>query len=133
LYQWEEAMQYETSEGSQGICPTGWHMPSYTEFQILGDSVNNNGNALKAIGQGTGEGAGTNTSGFSALLAGYRHYDAFYHYGFFRSLGHEADFWSSSGNNGFDAAIMALSGNSDGIYLSPINYVEGFSVRCIKD
>ncbi len=28
LYCWEEMMQYSTLEGSQGICPTGWHIPT---------------------------------------------------------------------------------------------------------
>jgi len=72
LYQWNEAMQYSTIEGTQGICPDGWHIPTKVEFQILQTFVGADGNALKAIGQGTGLGAGTNTSGFSALLAGYR-------------------------------------------------------------
>jgi len=28
IYMWEELMQYTTEEGVQGICPTGWHVPS---------------------------------------------------------------------------------------------------------
>ena len=35
LYQWNEAMQYSTTEGSQGICPTGWHVPSDTDWTTL--------------------------------------------------------------------------------------------------
>ncbi|MDK2899267.1 MAG: hypothetical protein PWQ10_454, partial [Patescibacteria group bacterium] len=27
LYQWDEAMQYTNTEGAQGICPTGSHIP----------------------------------------------------------------------------------------------------------
>ncbi len=73
LYQWDEAMQYSTSPGAQGICPTGWHISTLAEFQTLSSAVGGDGNALKAIGQGSGGGEGTNTSGFSALLAGYRH------------------------------------------------------------
>jgi len=46
----------------------GWHIPSQTEFQTLNTEVINDGNALKAVGQG-----GTNTSGFSVLLSGYRY------------------------------------------------------------
>ena len=37
LYQWDEAMQYSTNEGSQGICPASWHIPSETEWDILDD------------------------------------------------------------------------------------------------
>src|ERR1035437_7497296 len=65
LYQWNEAMQYVTTPGTKGICPTGWHIPTYAELQTLATTVSNDGNALKAVGQGTGSGAGTNTSGFS--------------------------------------------------------------------
>jgi uncharacterized protein (TIGR02145 family) len=67
LYQWDEAMAYSTIEGSQGICPTGWHIPTDAEFTTLKNNVVS-GDALKAVGQGSGTGAGTNTSGFSALL-----------------------------------------------------------------
>ena len=58
------------STGAQGICPDGWHIPTPAQFQTLKTAVNNDGNSLKAIGQGSGSGTGTNTSGFSALLAG---------------------------------------------------------------
>ncbi len=26
LYQWNELMEYTTEEGTQGICPDGWHV-----------------------------------------------------------------------------------------------------------
>src|SRR5664280_2936541 len=81
LYQWNEAMQYVTTEGTKGICPSGWHIPTNAEFQTLGTTVSNDGNALKAVGQG---GTSTNTSGFSALLAGYRVYE-----GYFGNLGYD--------------------------------------------
>lgn len=35
LYQWDEMMQYTQSEGSQGICPSGWHIPSQGEIEEL--------------------------------------------------------------------------------------------------
>jgi hypothetical protein len=47
LYVWDEAMQYVITEGAQGICPSGWHIPSDAEFRILESAVNNDGNALK--------------------------------------------------------------------------------------
>jgi hypothetical protein len=62
LYQWNEAMQYVTTPGTQGICPTGWHIPTNAEYQTFSTAVGGDGNALKAVGQGTGGGAGTNTS-----------------------------------------------------------------------
>jgi hypothetical protein len=31
LYQWNEAMQYVSTEATQGICPFGWHLPTNAE------------------------------------------------------------------------------------------------------
>ena len=50
LYQWNEAMQYTTTPGTKGICPSGWHIPTYSAFQTLSTSVGGDGNALKEIG-----------------------------------------------------------------------------------
>ena len=35
LYQWDESMQYSTMPGVQGICPTGWHLPTDAEWTTL--------------------------------------------------------------------------------------------------
>ncbi|HLB00521.1 MAG TPA: FISUMP domain-containing protein, partial [Bacteroidota bacterium] len=89
LYQWNEAMQFSTAEGAQGICPPGWHVPTQGGFTELISSVRGDGNALKALRQGLEDGIGTNTSGFSALLAGYRLLN-----GYFSFLRYNAYFWS---------------------------------------
>jgi len=34
-YQWDELMCYETSAGSQGLCPPGWHVPTAAEWEVL--------------------------------------------------------------------------------------------------
>ncbi|MEA3479507.1 MAG: FISUMP domain-containing protein [Bacteroidota bacterium] len=39
LYQWHEMMGYDTISGSQGICPTGWHIPSDEECKVLEGST----------------------------------------------------------------------------------------------
>jgi uncharacterized protein (TIGR02145 family) len=128
LYQWNEAMQYDTTQGAQGICPTGWHIPTNAELQTLFTTVSNDGNSLKAIGQGTGSGAGTNTSGFSALLAGYR-----LNNGYFSYLGYTTNFWSSTEYNATYAYSMFIYSNVSNIYLSYDNKDYGYYVRCIKD
>ncbi|MGD1008036.1 MAG: FISUMP domain-containing protein, partial [Ignavibacteriaceae bacterium] len=94
----------------------------------LGAAVNNNGNALKAIGQGSGDGAGTNTSGFSALLAGYRGI-----YRAFDGLGYYADFWSSTETKSADAYALVLGSTVSGITLGINGKADGFSVRCVKE
>jgi uncharacterized protein (TIGR02145 family) len=130
LYQWNEAMQYETTEGMQGICPTGWHIPTQVELQTLKTIVGNDGNALKAIGEGTGSGTGTNTSGFSALLAGYRYYAD----GAFSNLGEYTFFWSSTKYFATSLAyyIYLMKTNSD-IAFNTYEKNFGISLRCIKN
>jgi len=128
LYEWTEAMQYVRTEKAQGICPTGWHIPTYAEYQTLENSVGNDGNALKAIGQGSGSGVGTNTSGFSGLLAGYR-----YSNGNFYLLGTNTYFWSSTESDATSALYVYLRNNNS--YISNIynSKYYGYSVRCVQD
>jgi uncharacterized protein (TIGR02145 family) len=35
LYEWNELMDYKSNESGRGICPEGWHVPSYDEFVVL--------------------------------------------------------------------------------------------------
>ena len=76
LYQWNEAMQYTNIPGIQGICPTGWHIPTNIEWGVLNDALGGQsvaGGKLKETGlvhwNSPNTGA-TNSSGFSALGAG---------------------------------------------------------------
>jgi len=35
LYQWDEMMDYTSTQGIQGICPDSWHLPSVSEWDTL--------------------------------------------------------------------------------------------------
>ena len=124
LYQWNEVMQYVTTQGARGICPIGWHLPTNAEYQTLATTVSNNGNTLKAVGQ---DGTSTNTSGFSALLAG----DG--GYGYFYGLGVSTYFWSSAEYDATNAYNMYLIDYFSNINLYFDSKEIGFSVRCAKD
>ncbi|MCX6150707.1 MAG: hypothetical protein NTX22_09305 [Ignavibacteriales bacterium] len=128
LYQWSEAMAYDTTPGTKGICPDSWHIPTLAEFQTLATAVGDDGNKLKAAGEGTGIGVGTNTSGFSGLLAGSR-----YNNGYFGYLGYYASYWCSTDFDSTHAFSLVLFYDYNDITLSIFNKVYGFSVRCIKD
>jgi len=128
FYEWNEAMQYTTSSDAQGICPTGWHIPTNGEFQTLQTTVGNDGNALKAVGQDTGGGAGTNTSGFFALLSGYR-----LNLGYFLNVGYYTTFWSSTEYDATYVYYLALYYNNSYIYFNIYNKAYGFSVRCLEN
>ncbi len=137
LYQWGEAMQYEVEfRPVQGICPDGWHIPWRTEFDILRRTVSgqyfgsSGANALKAVGQGGGDGAGTNASGFSALLVGIRTTAPSDNY--FRELTLHTSFW------GYEVGerlwYFNLNFWDDGVdHGEATSEVLGYSVRCLKD
>ena len=83
-------MQYVTTGGAKGICPTGWHLPTDAEWTTLTDylgGVDVAGGRMKSIGAieaGTGlwvtpTGA-TNESGFTALPGGLRGWDGGFRY-----------------------------------------------------
>lgn len=132
LYKWDEAMNYIYEEGGQGICPEGWHIPTFPEIETLKIAVDEDGNALKEIGEGDGAGAGTNTSGFSALLGGY-----LISYGdenpFFENLSNWTLFWTST-ESGFDDAFVGdLNRASSNFALGQRNRYWGISIRCLKD
>ena len=129
LYQWNEAMQYN-AESTQSICPIGWRIPTYDEFISLKDVVGRSSNVLKSIGQGSEDGVGTNTSGFSALLAGSRSGVSYNFY----SLGNIANFWNTGEGYSSNIAInMNLYHSTDEIKFDSHYKDYGFSVRCLKD
>lgn len=139
LYQWGEMVQYLNGASNnstanppfsgnvKGICPPGWHIPSYYELKILQAVVNKNANSLKAIGQGTGIHSGTNTSGFAALLAGYSYSGNYY------LLSYVGVFGSSTESDAQNAYMSALSNNES--FIEFLNDFKDFahSVRCLKD
>jgi len=126
LYHWNEAMQYVTTQGTKGICPTGWHIPTKTEFELLKTAVINDGNKLKKEDQGTGSGIGTNKSGFSGLLAGIVSDP------YFSNLSEDTNFWSSN-QSSFQAYSLYLIYNEGIIKLNINPKSSGCSVRCVKD
>jgi uncharacterized protein (TIGR02145 family) len=124
LYNW-----YAVND-ARGLAPEGWHIPTLAEFKTLKNTVGDDGNTLKAIGQGSGYGAGTNTSGFSALLAGQRQ-----SFGLFDLLNYYTSFWSSTEHSSAKAVNLFLNSddNSSAIPLNKRDKASGFSVRCLKD
>jgi uncharacterized protein (TIGR02145 family) len=71
---------------------------------------------------------GTNSSGFTALLAGYRSTNGSF---FFR--GAYGYWWSSSEASATNALDRSLSSSQAGVFRVSYNKAFGFSVRCLKD
>ncbi len=128
LYEWTEAMQYITTEGTQGICPNGWHIPTRAEFKTLESYVNDEAVKLIDAGENMSGYIPTNETGFSALIAGWRWVD-----GYFYDLGQRTYFWSSTEYDNNYAYYMRLLYNYSDVYMYNDNGLLGFSVRCLKD
>ncbi len=120
----------------QGVCPSGWHLPTKTEWNTLFTTVGGSSAASKALKSGSGwdrNGNGKDTYGFSALPAG----DCS-NYGYCYDVGDYAFFWSASWGTSTSAYHMRLLYDCD-LYIDHDAYIdddsknEGFSVRCLQD
>ncbi len=137
IYTWDEAMNYIPTHTNQGLCPNGWHIPTLAEFHVLGASVNEDGNALKAEGEGDPEnspqGVGTNESGWYGLLGGTTFQDdaqtgpiVFAGPGFAR-------WWSSDEVDDTRASNLGLYDADNNIFYEGKPKTWAFSIRCLKD
>jgi len=134
LYQWDEAMQYSTTEGSRGICPAGWHIPSDAQQYALENFLKDSGQTCDAARNGAYDcsTAGTKmksggTSGLNIPLAGYRFTD-----GSFLYRASYALLWSSLQSGG-SAWTRYLNSSEARVYRYSNSKANGFSVRCLKD
>lgn len=128
LYDWATARR---------ACLEGWHLPSDVEWTDLERSVctppveppesggcgTDEGSKLKAA-----EMKGGDAFGFSVLPAGYRAGD-----GTFTSIGVNANFWSSTGNEGSHAGSRYFDLGNDYAIHDQGRKTYGYSVRCVRD
>jgi uncharacterized protein (TIGR02145 family) len=154
LYDWATAMAIDASCNSaliancgatvntphQGVCPSGWHVPSDTEWDALVTAAGlyTSARHLRAQSgwQDCGpEGSGKqylceDTYGLSALPGGYRHdyYGSFYDAGYF-------GFWLTASERYADYAHNWFMNNNDNNAhrATDLGKASGFSVRCVKD
>ncbi|MCB0806320.1 MAG: hypothetical protein KDC05_11015 [Bacteroidales bacterium] len=142
LYMWSELMDYNSTPGSQGMCPDGWHVPTDTEWYTMENYVDpgiNNPNATGWRGSTGGKmlkstqtgspynwtsNPGTDDYGFTVRPGGYRNSS-----GYSSGTGTNAAFWTSTQLHnrefyyGYNQIFRSTS--ASGIF--------GFSARCIKD
>jgi uncharacterized protein (TIGR02145 family) len=145
LYNWY------TTVDPNGLCPTGWHVPTNDEWTALTDYIGGtnspHGNELKSCRQvnspmggdcNTTEHPrwnehntqyGTDTYGFSTLPGGYRHFN-----GPFYSIGEFGYWWSSLEFSTFLAWFRCLYYDYGSVFESyGYDKQGGFSVRCLRD
>jgi len=137
LYQWNEAMQYETTPPIQGICPAGWHIPTDAELHTLDDLYDGGTCDSTRLGWGCDPTAarlstftvdGDNSSGFTALFAGIRSSE-----GLYTARGINANFLSSSEYNSTGVRYRHVSEDWSEVYCGYNEKTDGISVRCLKD
>jgi uncharacterized protein (TIGR02145 family) len=151
LYQWDEMMQYTSQQGVQGICPSGWHLPTDEEWKVLEGTVDSQygigdpkwdieydyrgfdaGLNLKSISGWNYEGNGTDLFGFSGLPGGYVNIGDY-----FIEVGFYGYWWAStegSGGSAWSAWSRVLScGRPEAVRSRYSKYYYGYSVRCLRD
>ena len=139
LYNWTAAMAGSASSsanpsGVQGVCPTGWHLPSDAEWTELTDYLGGQsiaGGKLKETGtthwNSPNTGA-TNETGFTALPGGYRGNN-----GAFDNIGNNGNWWSATESNPINAWFRSIGYNTSSVGRNYLNKVWGISVRCVRD
>ena len=143
LYKWAAAVGKSESECGygntcslpsgdvQGVCPSGWHLPSKAEFESLIATVGEDstaGKVLKSASGWTAGGYGTDDFGFAALPAGTRGHGGGYGGAYFLGF-----FWSSTEIGDNSAFNMYLTFDGDSVHQSVDIKDFAFSVRCVKD
>jgi uncharacterized protein (TIGR02145 family)/uncharacterized repeat protein (TIGR02543 family) len=152
LYTWATAMNIDTSYNSktwggsdvkcQGVCPSGWHLPSRAEWQTLVRAVDpsaqltssgwdDNNVAGRKLKSKTGwySNYGIDSVGFSALPGGYRSYDD----GSFDNAGYHGYWWTTTEYGSSSAYRRGMGYYNDHVD-EYVNYKSfGFSVRCVGD
>ena len=157
LYQWSSMMDLAPSYNSapwngslprQGICPTGWHVPSDSDWTVLAASIGNRRGIEDSLRFDPVDGLelesatgwtfrnGQDLHGFRALPAGY--YSVPASPGeverVFSALGGGTTFWSATEVDRWYSYRRAMSNGSG--YL--ISYwgggpkIEGYSLRCVQ-
>ncbi len=122
LYNWETAKK---------ACPSGWHLPSKIEYEVLDKAVGGEkvaGKKLKAKSGWNKNGNGTDEFGFSTLPGGIGGSD-----GSFGGVGDFGYWWSSSEfNSGYAYRWVMYDDDEYALW-----YYDGkgslFSVRCLQD
>lgn len=139
LYNWSAAINRATISSVnpgrlQGVCPTGWHLPSETEWTELTDFLGGTsvaGGKLKEIGEShwiSPNIGATDEFGFKALPGGGRN-----GFGSFMLIGANSGWWSASIDNSEYPWTCNINNFSSNLFMDKSLKKNGLSVRCLKD
>ncbi|MBN2017010.1 MAG: fibrobacter succinogenes major paralogous domain-containing protein, partial [Candidatus Cloacimonetes bacterium] len=133
LYNWLAVDDYRM------LAPTGWHVPTYEEWQILLENLDGwqvAGGKMKTTGtleQGDGlwhepNTGATNESCMFIVPGGYRLF-----HGGCDEMGYQAAYWTSSEDSIFTAPYIKLYHDACEVHSYNQTKCSGFSIRCLKD
>lgn len=154
LYNWKALMRNYTGgdnanpSGVQGVCPSGWHLPSFAEWEQLGLYLESqslyqcggeNEYVAKSIASTTGwdessyfcsignDQASNNSSGFNAKPTGY------YYSGGTSGFGSSTVFWNTcvNANQGIPCLVFSMISSSFFNHYTA-HKSQGLPVRCVK-
>ncbi|MCB0746911.1 MAG: fibrobacter succinogenes major paralogous domain-containing protein [Ignavibacteriae bacterium] len=135
LYQWNEMMQYTSIQGVKGICPSGWHIPTNSEWTTLIMSIPSPDKASRLAGNvplwvngALKQSQNFGSSGFDALPSGWRSTD-----GMLLNQGFDGVFWSSTESTSTNAMSTFIDSQSTALNQFRTIKSQGFSVRCVQD
>lgn len=135
LYQWDEALDYGSDGTGQGICPTGWHVPTDAEWrtleETLGMCTGTGAGCSEAVGaRGTDQGAQLKEDGASAfegVLGGERTVA-----GAIQSYDQETAYWTAT-DNGANAWARRLTRSTPTVTREELDKATGLSLRCLRN
>jgi len=139
LYDWSEAIgsnreynrkNFGNDDNVQGVCPSGWHLPSKDEWNTLMTTVGGEyvaGKKLRARNGWDNNGNGTDDYGFAALPGGESLY------GGFKGIGNFGYWWSATENSAYRTYTMNMDLSRDRLRWDNDDKSNLASVRCVKD
>jgi len=142
LYTWTEAMAGSASStaspsGVQGVCPTGWHLPSDAEWTKLTDTIIDSSSAgtnLKSMSgwlyNGSASGGGMDTYGFRALPGGIVTGGTI-NVGT-SNVGYSGYWWSTTEIYGKNAWYRNMGFGAAFVQRNWLDKSQGYSLRCIQ-
>lgn len=114
----------------RGLAPTGWHIPSNTEWTTLSNYLGGElvaGGKMKAVSDLWVSNTGTNSSGFTGLPGGYKAYNGSL------DLRYRGYFWNSTEKDVNNAFTQTLLYDGQNLGFGFTGKWDGESIRCVKD